>query len=170
MWLYHAPVDRLVLFDYRKGRDSSGPKEMLAGFKGILQTDGYIVYDSLYRNHPDILLTYCMAHARRYSVVAVSDDEKQANYVLDEMQLLYALEQRMREQEMDWEQRTEERKKHARPVLERLEKWLKENQYKYRLKSPMGEAIDYTLPKWAGLSAYELHGQMEIDRQRTVII
>ncbi len=41
MWLYHAPVDRLVLFDYRKGRDSSGPKEMLAGFKGILQTDGY---------------------------------------------------------------------------------------------------------------------------------
>lgn len=163
MWLYHAPVDRLVLFDYRKGRDSSGPKAMLAGFKGILQTDGYIVYDSLYRNHPDILLTYCMAHARRYFVIAVGDDEKQANYVLDEMQLLYALEQRMREQEMDWEQRTEERKKHARPVLERLEKWLKENQYKYRPKSPMGEAIDYTLPRWAGLSAYELHGQMEID-------
>ena len=28
----------------------------------------------------------------------------------------------------------------------------------------MGEAIDYTLPRWAGLSAYELRGQMEIDR------
>ncbi|WP_018473921.1 IS66 family transposase, partial [Echinicola pacifica] len=27
----------------------------------------------------------------------------------------------------------------------------------------MGKAIDYTLPRWAGLSAYELHGQMEID-------
>ena len=163
MWLYHAPVDRLVLFDYRKGRNSSGPREMLAGFKGILQTDGYIVYDSLYGNHPDILLTYCMAHARRYFVNAVKDDEKQANYVLDEMQLLYALEQRMREQELDWEKRTAERKKHARPVLERLEKWLKENQYRYRPQSPMGKAIDYTLSRWAGLSAYELHGQMEID-------
>jgi transposase len=163
MWLYHAPVDRLVLFDYRKGRNSSGPKEMLAGFKGILQTDGYIVYDSLYGNHPDILLTYCMAHARRYFVNAVKDDEKQANYVLDEMQLLYALEQRMRAQELNWEKRTAERKKHARPVLERLEKWLKENQYRYRPQSPMGKAIDYTLPRWAGLSAYELHGQMEID-------
>ncbi|GGZ41858.1 transposase [Echinicola pacifica] len=161
--LYHAPVDRLVLFDYRKGRDSSGPKEMLSGFKGILQTDGYIVYDSLYGNHPDILLTYCMAHARHYFVDAVKDDEKQANYVLDEMQLLYALEQRMREQELDWEQRTAERGKHARPVLDRLEKWLKENQYRYRPQSPMGKAIDYTLPRWAGLSAYELHGQMEID-------
>jgi transposase len=163
MWLYHAPVDRLVLFDYRKGRNSSGPKEMLSGFKGILQTDGYIVYDSLYGNHPDILLTYCMAHARRYFVNAVKDDEKQANYVLDEMQLLYALEQRMREQELGWEKRTAERKKHARPVLERLEKWLKENQYRYRPQSPLGKAIDYTLPRWAGLSAYELHGQMEID-------
>jgi hypothetical protein len=39
MWLYHAPVDRLVLFDYRKGIDQSGPKELLSEFKGILQTD-----------------------------------------------------------------------------------------------------------------------------------
>lgn len=27
----------------------------------------------------------------------------------------------------------------------------------------MGKAIAYTLPRWVGLSAYELHGQMEID-------
>lgn len=163
MWLYHAPVDRLVLFDYRKGRDSSGPREMLAGFRGILQTDGYAVYDSLYGNHSDIVLTFCMAHSRRYFVNALKDEEKQANYVLDEMQQLYALEQRMREQNLDWEQRTQERKKEARPVLDRLENWLKENQYKYRPKSPMGKAIDYTLPRWTGLSAYVLHGQMEID-------
>ena len=43
-----------------------------------------------------------MAHARRKFVDAVKDDEKQANYVLDEMQHLYALEQRMREQELGW--------------------------------------------------------------------
>lgn len=163
MWLYHAPVDRLVLFDYRKGRDSSGPLEMLSGFRGILQTDGYTVYESLYGNHPDILLTFCMAHSRRYFVNALKDDASQANYVLDEMQRLYALEQRMREEKLDWEKRTEERKTHARPVLDRLEKWMKENQYKYRPNSPMGKAIDYTLPRWAGLTAYVHHGQMEID-------
>lgn len=39
MWLYHTPVDRLVLFDYRRGRDQSGPKAMLVDFKGIIQTD-----------------------------------------------------------------------------------------------------------------------------------
>lgn len=61
MWLYHAPVDRLVVFDYRKGRDQSGPKEMLADFRGIIQTDGYKVYDSLFGSHPDIHLTFCIA-------------------------------------------------------------------------------------------------------------
>jgi hypothetical protein len=83
--------------------------------------------------------------------------------VLDEMQLLYALEQRMREEKLDWEKRSEERKTHALPVLDRLEKWMKENQYKYRPNSPMGKAIDYTLSRWTGLTAYVHHGQMEID-------
>jgi len=163
MWLYHAPVDRLVLFDYRKGRDQSGPREMLADFKGIIQTDGYKVYDSLYGNHPDIYLTFCMAHARRYFVQAVKDDEEHANYVLDQIQKLYLLEGQIRDQAMDWQQRTGLRKKHAEPILENLGKWLEEKQYSYRPESPMGKAIAYAHKRWTGLSAYVLHGQMEID-------
>jgi transposase len=163
MWLYHAPVDRLVLFDYRKGRDRSGPKEMLADFKGIIQTDGYTVYDSLYGSHPDIHLTFCMAHARRKFVDALGDDQQQANHVLDEMQILYALEQRIRDEDLDWNQRTLQRKEHAMPVLERIGDWLGENQYRYRPQSPMGKAIAYAKARWTGLGAYALHGQMEID-------
>jgi hypothetical protein len=72
-------------------------------------------------------------------------------------------EQKTRDRELGWEQRREERKEHARPVLDRLEKWMKEHQERYRLQSPMGKAIDYTLPRWAGLSGYILHGQMEVD-------
>jgi hypothetical protein len=104
-----------------------------------------------------------LSHSRRYFVNVFKDDESQASYVLDEMQLLYVLEQRMREEKLDWEKRTEERKTLARPVLDRMEKWMKENQYKYRPNSPMGKAIDYTLPRWAVLTAYVHHGQMEID-------
>lgn len=163
MWLYHAPVDRLVLFDYRKGRDRSGPKEMLADFKGIIQTDGYKVYDSLYGKHDTIHLTFCMAHARRKFVEALKDNEEQANHVLDEMQLLYSLEQQMREKGLDYLQRTQERKEHATPVLDRLGQWLEEHQYSHRPTSPMGKAVGYTRSRWAGLSAYALHGQMEID-------
>jgi transposase len=163
MWLYHAPVDRLVLFDYRKGRDQSGPREMLADFSGIIQTDGYSVYHALFDNHPRIHLTFCMAHARRKFVDAIRDDGTQAGYVLDEIQKLYLLETRMRENPTAWEERTRLRGEHARPILDGLEEWLRKNQYSYRPKSPMGEAIGYTLKRWAGLCAYALHGQMEID-------
>ncbi|MFU8844934.1 MAG: IS66 family transposase [Bacteroidales bacterium] len=163
MWLYHAPVDRLVVFDYRKGRNLSGPREMLADFRGIIQTDGYKVYDSLFGSHPDIHLTFCMAHARRKFVDALKDDEEQANYVLDEIGKLYLLEAKMRDEAMGWEQRTVLRKEHAEPVLGNLGRWLEEKQYSYRPKSPMGQAIAYANKRWAGLSAYVLHGQMEID-------
>jgi hypothetical protein len=92
---------------------------MLSGLKGILQTDGcYMVYESLYGNHPDILLTfyivcldYLVAHSRRYFVNLLRDDANQANYVLDETQLLYALEQRMR----SWTGRNEERREKRIP-------------------------------------------------------
>ncbi|MCE7042833.1 IS66 family transposase [Dyadobacter sp. CY312] len=66
MWTYNAPCDKLTLFDYRKGRDQSGPKQMLEGYAGILLVDGYAVYEKLFGNHPDVLLVYCMAHSRRY--------------------------------------------------------------------------------------------------------
>ena len=41
MWVYNAPTENLVLFDYQKGRDQSGPRTMLKDYSGIIQTDGY---------------------------------------------------------------------------------------------------------------------------------
>jgi len=61
MRLNHASIDRLVLYNYRKGLYQSYLKEMLADFKGIIQTDSYKVYDSLYGNHIGTYLTFCIA-------------------------------------------------------------------------------------------------------------
>ncbi|EIM72187.1 transposase IS66, partial [Nitritalea halalkaliphila LW7] len=41
--------------------------------------------------------------------------------------------------------------------------WLNKNLYAIPPKSPMGEAIAYAHSRWAGLSFYTLHGDMEID-------
>lgn len=106
VWIYNAPCHKLTLFDYRKGRDQSGPKQMLGGYAGILQVNGYSVYEKLFGNHPDILLVYCMAHASRKFVDALKYDKERSTYVLVRMQVLYALEQQMREEKLDWEQKT----------------------------------------------------------------
>jgi transposase len=163
MWVYHAPADKLVLFDYRKSRDQSGPKEMLKDYAGILQTDGYTVYETLYGNHPHIMLVYCMAHARRKFVDALKYDKSKATEVLERMGQLYKLEQDMRDEGLTWEQRTQRRQQEAVPVLNDIKKWMDENVQKVLPKSPLGQAIAYTLPRWDGLCAYAEHGQIEID-------
>lgn len=163
MWIYNAPCDKLTLFDYRKGRDQSGPKQMLEGYAGILQVDGYAVYEKLFGNHPNILLVYCMAHARRKFVDALKYDEQKATYVLERMQLLYVLEKQMREEGVDWEERTKLRQEKSVPVLLELKEWMSQQLPLIIPKSPLGQAIAYSLPRWEGLSAYALHGQIEID-------
>ena len=163
MWVYNAPANNLVLFDYRKGRDSSGPRQMLESYSGILQTDGYSVYEKLFGNHPHIILVYCMAHARRKFVDALKDDKVKAGYVLERMQALYALEQEMRDRQLSWEDRTALRQEKATPVLEELKKWMKEQVVLVRPSSSLGKAIAYALPRWDRLSAYVMHGQIEID-------
>jgi transposase len=163
MWVYNAPSDKLVLYDYRKGRDSSGPKDMLEHYTGILQTDGYSVYEKLFANHPNIILVYCMAHARRKFVDAQQDDKEKASYVLEQMQILYALEEQMRQQKSNWQERTQLRQEKAVPILEELGKWMDAQLLQVRPTSPLGKALSYTKSRWQGLSAYANHGQIEID-------
>jgi hypothetical protein len=40
LWQYGRPGST-VLFDFRMGRSAAGPERFLAGFAGLLQTDGY---------------------------------------------------------------------------------------------------------------------------------
>lgn len=163
MWIYNAPAENLVLFDYRKGRSAVGPSEMLKDFIGILQTDGFSVYESLFAHHPRIILVYCMAHARRKFVEAKKYDEAKAMWVLNKMQLLYAIEEDMRDNNCTWEERTKIRQEKAAPILQEIEKWLTREHPYTPSSSPLGQAISYTLPRWKGLSAYVQHGQIEID-------
>jgi len=44
-WVYHAPLDGTVLFDYSPSRGGIAAVPMLGNFKGYLQTDGYAVYE-----------------------------------------------------------------------------------------------------------------------------
>ncbi len=56
----------------REGRGREGPRKLLSGFKGYLQTDGYIVYD-WFGKQKDITLLSCMAHARRHPCCTKGD-------------------------------------------------------------------------------------------------
>lgn len=64
-WVYNAPLQDAVFYDYQQGRGREGPMKLLENFKGYLQTDGYPVYE-MFAKRPGITHVACMAHARRY--------------------------------------------------------------------------------------------------------
>ena len=102
-------------------------------------------------------------HIRRKFVDALKYDKERSTYVLERMQVLYALEQQMREEKLDWEEKTKLRQEKSAPVLLELKEWMTQQLPLVIPKSPLGQAIAYSLPRWEGLSSYALHGQIEID-------
>ena len=160
-WVYHAPEIKMVLFDYRPGRGRDGPKEILKNFTGHLQTDGYAGYKIF--DSDKITLHHCMAHARRKFEQALDNDKARSEFVLAQMQKLYATERKAREENYSSQQRYELRQKESVGVLELLGSWFKENIIYVLPKSKIGEAIAYSLARWERLSLYASEGKLEID-------
>jgi transposase len=161
-WAYYDPVSKLVLFDYRPGRGKEGPKQILKNFKGHLQTDGYAVYDE-YGNKVGITLMHCWAHARRKFVDAQDNDRERADYVLEEIQKLYALEREIKETKASATEIMAMRKERAVPVIEGLKQWMITNKPEVMPKSVIGKAIDYTLSRIDALKVYTTDAKLQID-------
>jgi hypothetical protein len=155
-------LDKLVVFDYQKGRSRDGPREFLKSFRGALQTDGYQAYDE-FENKEGITLLACMAHVRRKFDQAMDNDPTRATCALGKIQQLYKIEREAREKNLSQDQRKELRQKEARPVLEELEGWMKDQLVQVLPRSAIGEALAYSLRLWKRLIRYIDDGRWEID-------
>jgi transposase len=158
-WAYQDSVNKLVVFDYQEGRNKDGPTQMLQKFTGTIQTDGYQVYDTIAESH-GINLIHCMAHARRYFVEALDHDPSRAEHVLQQIQLLYEIEQQCNAHSFDIADRKTHRLEQAIPILTELGVWMI-SQYPHVLpKSPIGHALSYTIKRWDRLCAYAKTGHL----------
>ncbi len=161
-WVYHNSEHKLVRFDYRTGRGREGPTDILKDFTSHLQTDGYGVYDDLGKK-PGITLMHCMAHARRRFAESLDSDPVSDQYVLEQMQALYAIERRIREEYMQPDEILVLRQWQAVAVLTALKAWLQAEVSHVLPKSPIGQAIAYSLQRWDKLSIYPSDAKLQID-------
>ncbi|MFM6408036.1 MAG: IS66 family transposase, partial [Microcystis sp.] len=161
-WVYHAPIERLVLFDYREGRGREGPNEVLESFRGHLQTDGYAVYED-YGRKVGVTLLHCMAHARRKFDEAKDNDLARAEYTLTEIQKLYAIEREARDNNLTAQQRYALRQEKSLDILTELKSWMLENYRSVLPKSTIGQALHYSLERFDKLMIYANNGKLEID-------
>jgi transposase len=159
-WLYHDSIRKLIWYDYQKSRGKEAPDIALEHFSGYLQTDGYAAYEHFDRN-PDITHLCCMAHARRKFYEAKDNDAQRAEYFLEKIQILYALEREIKELSID--EKLDKRSKLAQPILLEIKQWLLQEITQVLPSSPIGKAIAYSLERWTKLSIYATNGILHID-------
>lgn len=162
-WVYHSPLHKLVLFNYRKGRGQSGPKEILEDYQGYLQCDGYKVYDAI-GGSKGITLVGCLVHARRKFHDALDNDTNRAKHALKIFARIYQKEKQIKEQAAeDLTLKQELRLKEIAPLIKEIKSWIEQESLKVLPKSTIGKAMTYYLKQYRKLEAVTLDPRLELD-------
>jgi len=173
MWVLRGgdPESPALLYQYHPTRSGSVASEFLKDYKGYVQTDGYSGYDFL-DHKPGIIHVGCWTHARRNFVYAVKSVPKgkslkgkksRAEEAIEYIRKIYAIEKKVKLQELSYEAIYEERQKIAKPILEEFHSWLIAIFAKTPPQGLLGKAISYTLNQWDRLTKYLEDGRLRPD-------
>lgn len=169
MWAYRSGQDcaqPVVLFDYQPGRGQEHPQAFLAGYRGLLMSDGYDAWRTL----TGATHLGCMAHARRKFTDALKARTKPGGPPLQALKFfeaLYEVERVARQTPPDGETRAAYtlrlRQQHSLPVLAAFRTWLDDQASKVLPESLTGKAIAYARNQWDYLTRYTSDGLAPID-------
>ncbi|NLI76513.1 MAG: IS66 family transposase [Candidatus Riflebacteria bacterium] len=169
MWVIRGghPDRPGVVFRYEPSREGRIPEELLRGYRGFLQTDGYIGYEAV-GEREGIRHLGCWAHARRKFVEVVKGTKgaakgSVAQEVIDLIGNLYAIESAADHQCLSPESRALLRQTEAGPILEDLKRRLDQYAKTTPPRSLLGKAITYTLNQWPRLTVYLENGYLRPD-------
>lgn len=163
LWCYNNSIKKLVFFDYQHGRSEKCAEGILKNFQGILQTDGWQVYEGIASKQEAITQIGCLAHARRKFIEAKPYDPQRADYALIKFGVLYEIERKCKEQGLSYDEITKVRQDKSVPILDELHQWMLQ-EYKSLLPSDhITIAISYALKRWDQLCYYTKDGMLSPD-------
>jgi hypothetical protein len=174
-WNYLGDEEHpLTVFDFTLSRQRDGPATFLKNYQGHLQADAYSVYDGIYLGSEGrIVEVACWQHARAKYKEALASDPTRAAVALAHIKCLYTVEQEIRElnarewQGLPLEERVLRieaiRRAKSVPVLDAFKIWLDGVVRELLPKSPLAEAVRYTLNQWQALRVYITCGRLAID-------
>jgi len=154
-----------VVFHFKQSRQGKHAEEILKGFTGYLQVDGYAGYKRLLapdRPGDPIGLAYCWAHVRRKFIdVVKATKSKRADEIIDLINAIYAIEKKIKGKSPSV--RLAVRDEEAKPVIEELFQLLQETSKTISMKSSLGAAIAYAMKLHDGLTVFLKDGRVEFD-------
>jgi transposase len=176
LWVYTQKETEdhggMTVYQYTPTREGKYPKEFLEGFKGYLQADAYSGFNGLFEaNEQGEVLRIevgCWAHVRRKFVDIVKQCPGSiVQEMIDMIGELYGVERVATKADLSENKRRWLRKNNSKRILKRIYRWLKYHQPKVVPKSPLRQAIGYTLNNWRAITAFLAHGKLEIDNNRS---
>jgi transposase len=169
IWPYVGDREHVaVVYDYTATRERAGPEEFLRQYRGYLQADAYVAYDSFFlKPERGMVEVGCWAHARRHVHQALDNDPSRMRTLLLMIAELYRVEKLARERGLRGEDLRLMREQGARPVLEKVHAYLLQIREGLLPKSEAGQAVNYILKNWAALTRYCDHPDLAIDNNHT---
>jgi transposase len=161
---WKGPGHPMAAYVYSDDRKNERPAAHLAGFRGVLQVDGYDGFKALAsaRDDGSVTLAFCWAHMRRYFYEEyVSNKSPLAAEVLVRVRELYAIEADIRGHSA--EHRREVRQDRSRPIVEALHDWLQKQVKRISGASDLAKAMRYAIRHWPGLVVFLDDGRVEMD-------
>jgi transposase len=171
MWLARGgpPGKPALWYEYRETREKKHIGEILGGFRGYLQSDGYGAYESAEKDLTGVVHVSCFAHTRRrfFEAMKITAQPGLADTALSRIKGLYTVERELRERlkdkKINAEEFTEQRRQRCGPILKAFHEWLEENAGAVPESSKIGDAIRYALKEWPGLERYVEDWQLTPD-------
>ncbi len=160
LWGTYAPEKKLVLFEYAEGRAGSVARDIYRDFKGTLQTDAYAGYNAVVLPEKVVRIG-CLAHVRRAFRECEKICSKEAGTILQLIGELYRLDRQWKA--LDPPERLRQRNEFSRPVLLKLEAYLRALRERSLPQSPLMKAINYTLNQWASIEGIFGDGRYHLD-------
>ncbi len=163
LWCYNNSLLKLVYFDYQPGRGEKHTMGILKDFRGIIQTDGWHVYEGVTAKQKDITQICCLAHARRKFFESKATEKDLAEYALTKFNAVYEIKRKCKEQQLSYEQIKDVRQREALPILKELHEWMIAQYTALLPSSPIRGAIAYSLERWERLCYYTNDGSLNPD-------
>jgi transposase len=154
-----------VAYTYAPGRGAEHAMTLLAGYRGVVQCDGYAAYKQVARRGRAgnaVVLAFCWAHwRRRFYEIAKAGSAPIAEEALRRIAELYKIEAQIRGRSAA--ERLAARQAESKPLVVELKVWLQAQLVRASAKSAIAIAIRYGLNHWQGLERFLEDGRIEID-------
>ena len=161
------PGKEVVLYDYNEKLHKQFVKDWFEGFNGYLHVDGDNFFELVgeFAN-----LVNCNAHARRkFEPIATQSTKGKglAKEAMRTFKALYKVEREAKLNQLTSDLRYALRQQQSKPLMEQFKIWLDEMIPTVLPQSPLGNAMNYCIKLWPGLTRFLDDGRLEIDNNLT---